>query len=315
MKDSEYDNLKKHVNSGSCVAFVGSGLSLPDILYPSWEQLIVLLCKECGLDESINLNDSELLLELADKARERDEATYYKTLNEVFGKPVVKTNLAYDLMMRIKFCSYITTNFDPLLEKEAQKPEHHCNSEIYSCPALPFDKIRLRSVYYIHGKIQANSMQGPMQIILGKRDFDYYYALQHGTLLSFLHQLLTSYPLLFIGCGLRERPLRRIFDICREARREIENAVSGSKAPHRYALLPMKFTKTLQNPIWKRDVTKEEEEKARFMELDIRVVRYDPKDENHSGLLAILEEWCTLSPTTRGSGFEGGGLIESSSIF
>lgn len=308
--DPEYYNLLRLVREGSCVAFIGSGLSASKSLYPSWGEVIGRLCAACdlpapSLDE---LEDPDALFELADAACNRNEEAYCRVLKDAFARPVVETRRAYDLLMRLKFKSYITTNFDPLLAIESQKPEHRC-SGVYRFPALPVQQIRTRAVYYIHGRIEVGVMPKPDQVVLGKRSFDQAYSDGGGTLNSFLHQVLTFEPLFFIGCSLREPPLRGVFETCRKVRMKIQREYTGHAAPSRYALLPNRLIQDKDAQSLRRDLDGEREESSRFGELDIKVVRYDPKDEKHSRIEEILDEWCALAPIDDRSGFEKGGLV------
>jgi hypothetical protein len=77
----------------------------------------------------------------------------------------------------------------------------------------------------------------------------------------------------------------------------------GHLAPPRYALLPTRFYKEERRPPGQRDLNPEREEANRFQELDIAVLRYDPKDEKHSAIEEILEEWCGLAPIKERVGF------------
>lgn len=306
-EDPEYPNLVRLVRDGSCVAFVGSGLSTLKTLYPSWGQLITRICKACGLPipSSVESQDADLLLKRADEARDRDEQAYCRVLGEVFGKPVVETRRAYDLLMKSKFQSYVTINFDPLLATESRKLEHKCDG-VYSFPSLPIHRIDKRAVYYIHGCIQPGSVPRADQIVLGRRDFERAYSDEGGTLKSFLHQLLTYQPLLFLGCTLREPPLKPIFENCLQVREFIKREWPNHRVPPRYTLLPMRFYRKESYRSRQRDIDQEQEETDRFRQLDITVLRYDPLDEKHSAIEGILEEWCELAPIYRRSGFQEG---------
>lgn len=292
------------------MAFVGSGLSTLKALYPGWGELIGQICKECGLPipspaESQNV---DFLLEQAEVARDRDEQAYCRVLGQVFGKPVVETRRAYDLLMRVKFQSYVTVNFDPLLATESRKSEYQCDG-VYSFPSLPIHRIGKRAVYYIHGYIHPNTTPNADQVVLGRRDFGSAYSDEGSTLKSFLHQLFTFHPILFLGCTLREPPLKRVFDNCRQVRKDIERKMPGHQAPPRYALLPMRFYSEERHPSEQRDLEGEREETNRFRELDIAVLRYNPKDEKHSTIEEILEEWCELAPVKERSGFPESGAL------
>ena len=168
-EDTEYKNLLKLVRDRSCVVFVGSGLSTR--IYPSWEELIKQLCEECGIggfkvNECMN---AEILLEKADEAKAKNKELYYQALKKTFS-PVVNRREAYELLMRLRFKFYITTNFDPLLANETSKPEHECDG-VYCYPDLPLRKTN-RAVYYIHGMVRDDDRSDP-NILLGKKEFKF----------------------------------------------------------------------------------------------------------------------------------------------
>jgi hypothetical protein len=71
----------------------------------------------------------------------------------------------------------------------------------------------------------------------------------------------------------------------------------------------MRFLSTESRQLRERDLNGEQEETNRFRELDIAVLRYDPKDEKHSVIEEILEEWCKLAPVKERSGFPEGGVL------
>jgi len=290
----EYKDLQRIVKDGSCVAFIGSGLSAG--IYPSWENLIKKLCERCGVEgaEPYENGEVDTLLERADMAKERDEEMYNTVLTEVFS-PGVNKREAYELLMRLEFKFYITTNFDPLLANETRRPECQCNG-VYCYPDLPYRRDRV--VYYIHGMVRDNKR---LEVILGKRDFDRGYS-PETPLYSFLHQVFTYEPILFIGCSLREPQLENIFKICHEIRRNIERR-KNIRAPNRYILLPYRFLRTQEMFEMGRDHRGEEEENNRFKDLGIIPIRYDPKDQQHSGLEEIFREWCDLPPLNVLSGF------------
>lgn len=297
---SESKTLLELIRKRSCVLFVGSGLSTG--MYPSWEALIRELCSRCGV-RGISGNDDidpKLLLAKADEAQFKDPMKYHCTLRDIFASVVVHRREAYELLMRLSFKFYVTTNFDPLLAYETKKPEHRC-PDIYRYPDLPHR--HGRAAYYIHGMVTDES-QSAQTIILSKADFDIGYSPEK-TLYSFLHQVLTYEPILFIGCQLREPELKEMFRICRETRKEIE-LFHGKTAPKRYIFLPYKFLASEESIEVKRDEQIEEQENSEFSELGITVVRYNPKDENHSGLEEILTEWCQLPPLNIRKGFDLG---------
>jgi hypothetical protein len=306
-EDPNYEGLVHSVRSQACIAFVGSGLSRQ--FYLPWEKLIPELCIACGVEnipEVTPETDAVLLMSLADEAKSRNPETYNSFLSNEFGKAVVGTRRAYDLLMRLKFKSYVTPNFDPLLAFESRKPEFRCGGT-YEFPSLPVHRIERRGVFYIHGYVDPGRAVEDNQLILGERDFSMAYDKDHSILPGFLQQLFIFHPVFFIGCSLREPTLKPVFALCRQLRKEIEGKYSET-APPRYILLPMRYQADPESGITHRNAKAESDEDARFQELDIKVVRYDPKDKYHSAIEDILDEWNALAPVERRSGFAGGDL-------
>jgi len=298
---SECRRLLKLIREGSCVVFVGSGLSTG--IYPSWEALIHELCEKCGIEgiNGVHVPDAEILFAKADEAKSKDPITYKRTLKKIFA-PVVHKREAHELLMRLTFKFYITTNFDPLLANETNKPEYRCKG-VYRYPDLRYRESR--AVYHIHGMVM-DDPQHELKIILGGKDFEEGYS-NNKTLHSFLHQVLTYESMLFVGCRLSEPPLRDIFKLCRETRNEIE-AFHSVKAPDRYILLPYQFNLKKRDSRILRDKEVEDEENSRFDELGVKTIRYFQKDSNHSGLEEIFREWCQIPPINVLKGFDFGDL-------
>jgi hypothetical protein len=306
-----YKELVEQVNSRRCVAFIGSGLSMGQ--YPSWPDLIGQLCEACGLlgeaADARKTQDPDVLTRLADVAHDRDREAYHRKLDDVFGRRVTHTRAAYGLLARLPFASYVTVNFDPLLGYEGMKPEHNIRG-IRTLPALQVHELASRCIFYVHGYIQDGRSSANHPLVLRHSEFERAYDVSQSMLHSFLQQLLISYPVLFIGVGLGEPQLRRVFEICRGIRRGIEEEY-GAPAPKRYILRPT-VLRTGQDSGGKAagrdEVAKAEaEEDILFEEIDVKVVRYYQRDSGHSGIEEMLEEWGDLSPPSIEPGFFGGG--------
>lgn len=293
LKDPEYDSLKKHAISGNCVAFIGSGLSKG--LYPEWDDLVNMLCKECGIriDRKKGLKDTKVKLRFADRAFRLNKKAYCGVLEREFGKRVTQTRTVYDLLIKCKFKSYITTNFDPLLATEGRKPQSGCLGP-FDYPNLPLRNINSRGIYYIHGRIEEGKPLNPNNIILGKRNFNIAYRPnERGTLYSFLDQLLTYEDILFIGGTLREPALESVVKDCKRRIETIKQENPSIRIPGRFILLPIRPKK--EDNI---------NEGKRFEELGIKVCRYNPGDGDHSGLNDLLEAWCKYPGIKPLTGFE-----------
>ncbi len=307
--DPLYRELVEQVNSRRCVIFVGSGLSMDQ--YPSWSDLVADLCEACGLPdeaaEARTKRDADSLPRLADVAYDSDPDAYSRKLDEIFGRRVTGTRAAYGLLARLPFVSYVTVNFDPLLGYESMKPEHNICG-IRTLPSLHVHELAARCIFYVHGYIRDDRSSADHPLVLRQSEFKRFYDVSRSMLPGFLQQLLISYPVLFIGMGLGEPQLKRVFEICRDLRRGIVTEY-GVPAPQRYILRPMVFRpeEKAGSGATRRDEATESEEDRLFEEIDVKVVRYHQRDSRHSGIEEILEEWCDLSPPSIEPGFFGGG--------
>ncbi len=296
--EPHYQDLKSLVRGGRCFVFIGSGLSIG--LYPSWKDLVLDLCHHCevSIPGSADPSQAETLMDLADQAYANDAATYHRVLTETFGQLPVTTRRAYELLLHLPFRGYITTNFDPLLADHCRRHTDNCR-DVRIYPSLEAD-FNERRVFYIHGYVPSGAAPTNHHLVLGKSQFEHAYA--SSTLRSFLEQLLTYHPVVFMGARLGEPTLHKVFDFCRSTREEIERYFSDRGQP-RYILLSKRY-RAGAGGISERDVDAESSDDELFGALDIRVVRYDNEDGSYSVLDDYLEDWADLPPVRIRSGFE-----------
>jgi hypothetical protein len=295
-----YRDLKRLTRSGTCFAFIGSGLSTGMGLYPSWKDLILRLCNRCSvpIPDSADLSNAETLMDLADEALASDAPTYHRVLAETFGTLPPTTRRTYNLLMQLPFKGYVTTNFDPLLADMCRLSPGRC-SDVRVYPSLEAD-FSERRVFYMHGYVPDGADPIDHRLVLGKTQFDYAYG--STTLRSFLEQLLTYHPVVFIGARLREPSLHRVFDFCRSTREDIARHFSATPRP-RYILLPNLYLNA-GGKSNETDVEAESSENESFGAYDIRVVRYDNENDTHSMIDKYLTDWARLPPVPLRSGFE-----------
>lgn len=293
----DYLLMRDCIRQRGCMAFIGSGLSKE--IYGDWRYLVKRLCEACGIPESVEDDtDAKVLQTLADKARDADEAAYCKCLAEVFGW-VGATNPMYDVLMHLPFSSYMTTNFDPLLAREANKSDHNCR-RIMRYPDLDRAYVYDRTVYYIHGLIEVDEVPTTDQIVLSSRDFHAAYHAESPAY-WFLAETFHKDPVCFVGCRLEERQLRDLFAICGRAQDDLRSR-GGGDPPPRFILLPHhdSVLRSDANGRPVRDIAAERAEEAgedaEYHSLGINVVRYEPVDRHHRGLLEMFEDLAGMSP-------------------
>ena len=146
--------LRQLIGSGNCIAFVGSGPST-GAGYPDWKKLISDLCTACnvkgfGPSDALSANR---LMRLAEKCRQADEAKYCDVLLRHFAHVPHDVPEPLQRLAQLPFKSYVTTVFDPLLERALQTQSNSTSLATYRYPSLPIEFVA-RHLFYIHGQIQ-----------------------------------------------------------------------------------------------------------------------------------------------------------------
>lgn len=284
-----FERLKDEVAQGDWVAFIGSGLSSG--LYPNWSELVGKLCEACGVDvndNNLSAGGSEKLIELAGAARRADKTSYDNCLREIFGqRKVYALPIVYSYLMKIPFKSYLTLNFDPLLA-EAQRIHHRNANGIHRYPSLNAMELRDRAVFYLHGVVLGDASE--VQIVLGKEEFEHAYAYD-STLRTFLVQVFTFRRVCFIGCTLQEPKLQELLSRCTTFKEDFFRN-RKEDAPRHVILLPEPCK------------VKKEKTEQHYSNMGIRVIWFDPRDKQYTGLTELLENMAELPPIQLRTGFE-----------
>jgi len=269
------------LKSRQCLAWLGSGLSEP-AGYPNWKDTLHILAERCfdgpgHLDGAI---DSERYLEAAEECRaksERDgDSRYHRTLAALFGQRVVTRRLAYELLIKLPFTGYITTNYDPLLQYEAQGRD----CRLLSYPGLLAESGDGKPVYYIHGCARREESPNGDNLVLAQSEYDEAYE-DPGIVRAFLMQKLASSHVLFIATELKDPQVREALKRLSRAIRQIGNAGQLAGRP-RYCLL-----RAAPN----REVAERDAEFYRDLGIE-EVFYFQRGDDRFSGLEDFLERLC-----------------------
>lgn len=285
-----------------CVAWIGAGLSR-NAGYPSWPDTVRKLCSVCRVGPLAPHEEWEAdgLIDKAEECKTANPEAYRSTLADLFGRRPVETRLAFSYLMKLPFKAYVTTNFDPLL---AVAGRTHERGPLFAYPSLPLVKLGLDShpVFYIHGLARHGTQATGDDLILARSDFESAY---QGIVGSFLDQLLTYYPVLFLGCRLTEPTMHETFRRVHRIHVDILAKYPSASPPRRYALLPKREPRDGgfgQSQDSARRAKVEEErrlgdmrEERRLGDMRVEVGRYDPSDPSHSELEQFLEYLCALA--------------------
>jgi hypothetical protein len=289
--DPSAERLNMAVRDGVVVLVVGSGLSAG--IYPSWHSLVEELRSHCGVETTVALSADtpvQLLLEIADEAYAKDKSAFDRILRRHFSTPKTRTHPGYEVLLSTReFRSYVTINFDPLLVNVAQRLDGvpGCSGmKLVKYPEIMSRLLENRNIFYLHGCVEQGTTPASDRLILTKSGFDEAYSPQKSLLPQFWDVLLSQYVALFVGCGLREPAIQVAMRNCR-TRKDILKSRDRMSMPPAYILRPAQYVLGQSE----RDLEKERREQAEFDNFGVTIVRYDPKDDDHSGLLEVLEAW------------------------
>lgn len=288
--------LRDSINEGRCVVFVGSGASAG--CYDPWHTLINSLCERCGSKLRV-ASDSlpDEFLAAAEDAKLCGDRAYYEYLGNYFGKPPTRTTLLYRALLALNFKSYLTTNLDRLLAIEAKSSSIACHPHIKAYPSLDRQFIGARCVYYLHGFIEQNQLPQPDSVVLARSDFDVAYA-DNSELMNFLIQALEHDPLCFVGCRLREPPMKQVFGLRAQHQQRRLEQHNGPPPPPQYILLSrpeVHVDNQFNLEASQRDL---DEQEQYYRSIGVTTVWYSALDGDHYALQQAFEQLAELqSPT------------------
>lgn len=296
------------LSAKKCVAFIGSGLSAG--CYDSWPNLVNKLCERCGCSSRVQSSDPvDAFLDAAQDAKDANEGAYYEFLGEHFGKRAPSIPRQYLSMWSLRFRCYLTVNLDPLLSLVSRATGNDSQPKIYAYPSLDRGKMKDGSIHYLHGYIEEQSKPKAGSIVLTRREFDDAYA-NNSNLMTFLCATLEHDPIVFIGCGLREPVMPRVFQISKENQERrmklIMECGGNSVPPPRFIFLPWPEVKDSRGHVdEKQSRTIAEGENERFEEMCITPVRYLASGGDHSVLWSAVEQLGSLSKLAPDHGWDG----------
>jgi len=293
-ESSHYDNLVKVIKSTNAIAYIGSGLSQMGKTYMSWPNLVKKLCDVCNVDypDDDNLDEKELIM-LSEEAKKRDYSSYCDTLKQEFATRPGSMPRIYTLLFQLPFQSYLTTNFDPTLHLASidyNNVKDDASVSTFGTQMCDATRLENKNVFYLHGLANLHSEFECEKLILSKSDFEEAYEEDH-TLKSFLFTVFKYKPVVFFGCKLKEEPIKRIFDACKES--QLKMSDRKKDFPPKYILLPSFIEKVNESELEKEEI-REREENNYYEELGINVVRYDPIPD-FTKLEEIVEDWAEQS--------------------
>jgi len=262
------DDLVKKIKADSCVVFVGSGLSRPEL--PDWKGLLTKMV-DWAANNGISLNPDERtelekhinenkLLLVAEEIRKRmGKQGFLRFMLDTFRDPKLQPKTTHKLIAQIPFKAIITTNYDVLLEstytpkppvfthsKEAELSEYLHNDKFY--------------IFKAHGDIDDIET-----VILGRRN--YRELPKNSAYNDHLKSVFMTKTVLFIGYSLTDYDMMLLLD-------DLSTTFKGYTVRH-YALIYANEVSSI--------------EQNRFLEdYNIQIIPYESPNKDHREVTEFL---------------------------
>jgi len=205
------DEIAKKLEEGELVVFIGSGVSrsykgMPGI--PTAEEMVELLAREFPyIKESNEYKDHNLRFEIGCQMLKQHggDRELINFLCKNINKPNIKPLPAYNLLSRLPFNSYFTTNFDRLLEDSFSSVENNVHV-IVEDEDVAFWKSDKKPIVKLHGCI--NKRESIVAAIEDYKPFKKTKPLID----SLAKVILASKTILFIGFALQDEDFIVLFN-------------------------------------------------------------------------------------------------------
>ncbi len=290
---NNFKDFLKELETANCVVLVGAGLSTP-LKIPDWEKLTQNLSEFSKLTyskEYIKANPAEWS-DIAEEAksywRKKDEQLkkYYEFLKDAFTPRQEPYRSIHTVLLQVNFLSYLTTNFDNILDKAAESIDNgKIINGIQVFPNIDATFLRGRKIFYLHGKIENQD------IVLTKSEYEKAY--KYERLKNVLWNAYFSMSIVMIGHSLRDIYIQKLLENFKEQLNKMQNQEQQWKEninKHKHFIF-----------VGVDLITNEEkmkEENSRYEGFNIYPIRYllpqhlfgsNDKDD-HINLFHILEE-------------------------
>lgn len=203
-----YEKLFKRIidasYTNSLTFFVGAGVSKLSNA-PKWSELIDAFCNHLGRKTKEKYSNDEFLSipQMYYYSINKDNDIYYNFINECFGKKELIPNKVHKMMLEFEPASFITTNFDDLLESAVAE---YCQT--FTVIARD-DEIPLvngdRFILKLHGDLKHRN------IVLKEEDY-LNYSETFKLTETFLKSIFSTNTVVFVGYGLNDYNIKLILN-------------------------------------------------------------------------------------------------------
>lgn len=196
--------INKAAKNNKLVVFVGAGVSM-NSGYPSWTNLIKDFADGLGYDMSSSSFD-ELLRIPQYYYNARKEKEYYDVIYNKFDIKFEPNNI-HDLILELNPAHIITTNYDDLIERAANK-----KGMFYDVVAKDTDlaySVNNKMIIKMHGDLKNKN------IVLKEDDYMSYFN-NFKLIQNYIKSLISTHLVLFVGYSVSDVNLKYIFQWVRD---------------------------------------------------------------------------------------------------
>lgn len=202
-----YGKLLKRLKDGNVIPFIGAGLST--CCYPTWEELLYKLLRNvsnvCAQKVVRHIKNYDYFGAADMLCEEMGELLFYECCREVFDENVITKDKIKDqavfLLPQFRLSTYITTNYDRVLEKafdyNGMGFETGFAYDTYRLTTYMRDNLTNPMIMKIHGDIRSNNQD----LILTGKSYNLHYR-DGSNLKTQLSKWADSKIFLFIGASL-----------------------------------------------------------------------------------------------------------------
>lgn len=204
MYEIEFKRILDASRNKSLTIFVGAGVSKLSEA-PRWSELIDGICDElgCAKKEIYSSDDYLRIPQMYYYSVGKSNKKYYSFINKRFACSNLKPNAIHKMMLDLGPVSFITTNFDDLLEKASVQ---HC----YSYKAIACDE----EVSQIGGDKYILKIHGDLKhknIVLKEEDY-LNYSEKFKLIETLLKSIFSTNTIVMIGYGLNDYNIKLILN-------------------------------------------------------------------------------------------------------
>lgn len=204
MYDTDFKRILEASQKNTLTLFVGAGVSKLSAA-PKWSELIDSICDELGCTKKKVYNSDDYLRipQMYYYSVGEDDNKYYSFIDKCFDGSHLKPNAIHKMMLDLSPTSFITTNFDDLLEKASVQ---HC----YSYKAIVCDE----EVSQINGDKYILKIHGDLKhrnIVLKEEDY-LNYSEKFKLIETLLKSIFSTNTVVMIGYGLNDYNIKLILN-------------------------------------------------------------------------------------------------------